>query len=231
MSECLDFLAAIQDKLIEIGCEELSPFFDALSGIDLTAKTRPRKPVCEHTTMSYLEALLNGAYDKRFAVAARALDFLQVYEGDGIDPILSEGMFAAQFAGTYGRYPSIDVATGLFLLAPEVHYPLHTHAAAEVYLCISGCLQLRHGINGKPFEIAASELSLTPSGRAHELKTSLEPALLAYVWIGDILAPTWCWEEKETGGWNRSSWKRETGEPWRKVGTEPLSDEDIERAS
>ena len=34
---------------------------------------------------------------------------------------------------------------GLFLVAPDTDYPLHTHTAPEVYYCVSGKLTLRHG--------------------------------------------------------------------------------------
>jgi quercetin dioxygenase-like cupin family protein len=184
-----------------------------------------------HPAMDHLEALVDQAWDPRFAAAAKDLDWSQVYSGGGIDPTLSEGMLSAQFAGTYGRHPSMSVATGLFLLAPGVHYPLHTHDASEIYLCVSGRLQLCHGIGGAPFDIREGELSLTPSGRAHSLTTYSEPVLLAYVWVGDLMASTWWWEHDETEGWMRSSWKRIPGEPWKKTGTEPLSESQIREAS
>ena len=57
-------------------------------------------------------------------------------------------MIAAQCADTYGRHNSDTVAAGLFLLAPDIHFPMLTHAASEIYLCVSGRLHLRHGMYG-----------------------------------------------------------------------------------
>jgi quercetin dioxygenase-like cupin family protein len=225
------FLAALLDALAAAKEAEVTQFSAALEQIDLTAEKRPRKPLLIHPAMDHLEALVDQAWDPRFAAAAKDLDWSQVYSGGGIDPTLSEGMLSAQFAGTYGRHPSMSVATGLFLLAPGVHYPLHTHDASEIYLCVSGRLQLCHGIGGAPFDIREGELSLTPSGRAHSLTTYSEPVLLAYVWVGDLMASTWWWEQDETEGWMRSSWKRIPGEPWKKTGTEPLSESQIREAS
>ena len=117
--------------------------------------------------MRYLDHLKSEAFDTRFARAAEDLDWSQIYEGDGLNQDLAEGMLAAQCVGTYGRHPSDKVAAGLFLLAPDIHYPLHTHAASEVYLCVSGRLQLRHGMHGASFDLQRGELSITPSGRVH----------------------------------------------------------------
>ncbi len=209
----------------------LKPFCDALNTIDFSITERPKKSRLEHQTMRYLDRLQSAAFDNRFADAAEDLDWSQIYEGGGLDQNLAEGMLAAQCVGTYGRHPSDTVAAGLFLLAPDLHYPLHTHEASEVYLCVSGRLQLRHGMHGAPFDIQQGELSITPSGRVHELKTYSEPVLLAYLWIGDLTAPTWWWEQKSNDTWQRVSWARIPGEPWKQIGVQPLSQEDIQKAS
>ena len=231
MSELPEFYTAMQNALLSANKKELRPFLDALTGINLSAATRPNKPVFEHSSMKYLDQVTKQAFDPRFAQAARDLDWAQVYDGGGIDPKLAKGMLSAQFVGTYGRYASLKVAAGLFMLAPDIHYPLHTHEAAEVYLCISGRLQLCHGMKAKSFDITPGQLSITPSGRVHELSTYSEPTLLAYIWIGDLMAPTWWWEQTKTGQWQRTSWKRIPGEPWKKTGLEALSDGLIRAAS
>ncbi|MAI59101.1 MAG: hypothetical protein CML56_09040 [Rhodobacteraceae bacterium] len=231
VSEPPDFYAAMQDAFLSAENPELKSFLDALSAIDFNAALRPKKPVFKHATMTYLDRAVKQAFDLRFGKAARDLDWSQVYDGGGIDPVLAEGMLAAQFVGTYGRHPSLKIAAGLFLLAPGIHYPLHTHKAAEVYLCVSGRLQLRHGMQGKSFDLTPGQFSITPSGRVHELSTYSEPTLLAYIWIGDLMAPTWWWEQTKKGKWQRTAWERIPGEPWKKTGLEVLSDKAIHEAS
>ena len=231
MSERPEFCGAMLEAFAPHNDDRLKPFCDALNTIDFSAAERPKKCKLEHQTMRYLNRLKSEAFDNRFARAADDLDWSQIYEGDGLDQNLAEGMLAAQCVGTYGRHPSDTVAAGLFLLAPDIHYPLHTHAASEVYLCVSGRLQLSHGMPGAPFEIQRGELSITPSGRVHELKTYSEPVLLAYLWIGGLTAPTWWWEKTSNDTWQRVSWTRIPGEPWKKIGIEPLSKEDIKKAS
>ena len=231
MSERPEFCEAMLDVITQHSDGRFKPFCDALNTIDFSAAKRPKKCKLEHQTMRYLNRLKSEVFDNRFARAADDLDWSQIYEGDGLDQNLAEGMLAAQCVGTYGRHPSDTIAAGLFLLAPDIHYPLHTHAASEVYLCVSGRLQLRHGMPGAPFDIRRGELSITPSGRVHELKTYSEPVLLAYLWIGDLTAPTWWWEKTSNGTWQRVSWTRIPGEPWKKIGVERLSKEAIQKAS
>ena len=231
VSERPEFCEAMLEAFAHHKDGSLTPFCDALKTIDFSAAKRPKKCKLEHQTMRYLDHLKSEAFDTRFARAAEDLDWSQIYEGDGLNKDLAEGMLAAQCVGTYGRHPSDKVATGLFLLAPDIHYPLHTHAASEVYLCVSGRLQLRHGMHGASFDLRRGELSITPSGRVHELKTYSEPVMLAYLWIGDLTAPTWWWEQTSNDTWQRVSWTRIPGEPWKQIGVEPISQDDIQKAN
>ena len=231
MSNRPEFCEAMLEAFAPRNDDRLKLFSDALSGVNFSAAKRPKKRKLEHQTMRYLNEVTSEVFDSRFARAAEDLDWSQIYEGGGLDQNLAEGMLAAQCVGTYGRHPSDTVAAGLFLLAPDVHYPLHTHAASEVYLCVSGRLQLRYGMSGTPFDIRRGELSITPSGCVHELKTYSEPVLLAYLWVGDLTAPTWWWEQSSNDTWQRVSWTRIPGEPWKMTGVEPLSPEDIQKAS
>jgi hypothetical protein len=55
-----------------------------------------------------------------------------VFTGGGIDPILADGMIAAQLADSYGRISSDQIACGLFLLSLGVRYPLRKHAGEKI---------------------------------------------------------------------------------------------------
>lgn len=156
--------------------------------------------------------------------AVKSLDWGQVYGGGGIDAALAEGMFAAQAAGTYGVFESQELACGLFLLGPNVYYPLHTHAAHEVYHCLAGQIEITHKLNETPFTLYPDQSSETPSGRLHSLKTDSSPVLLAYIWMGDITAPTWWWEQGHDGSWIRTAWRRNPGESWKVDCSEPVDD-------
>ena len=62
-----------------------------------------------------------------------------MFTGGGIDPILADGMIAAQLAGSHGRIPNDQIACGLFLLSPGVRYPLTRMLQKKLILARCGC--------------------------------------------------------------------------------------------
>lgn len=208
----------------------LAPFVQDLSQVETAAVQRGPFETLDHPAMEHLEQALDsaggcdGLLDSALA-AARALDWQQVFAGGGIEETLAEGMLAAQAAGTYGCFASNTLAAGQFLLAPGIRYPLHTHGAAEIYYCLSGRLRIQHGLEGAPFELAAGDYSITPPNRLHALETGSEPALLIYVWRGDLAGPNWWWEQGEDGAWRRTAWLRQPGEPWKPSRNELVTEE------
>lgn len=208
----------------------LTRFSTALREIDTSSVQRGPLAAFQHDAMQYLRTLLPFVADNRMQCAASGMDWGQVYDGGGIDSALAEGMLAAQAAGTYGVFAAQQVACGFFLLAPNVHYPLHTHVASEVYYCLTGEIAISHRLDESPIELSAGQLSETPAGRLHALQTGAKPVLLAYIWIGDISAPTWWWQRDDEGRWMRTAWRRKPGESWRIDRLELLSQADYEAA-
>jgi mannose-6-phosphate isomerase-like protein (cupin superfamily) len=201
-------------------------FVDSIDAIDTTTIQRGPMPRCDHPSMRYLSVLAPRIDNPAMRLAVETLDWGQLYAGGGIDDALANGMLAAQAAGTYGVFAAESVATGLFLLTPGVFYPLHTHAAHEVYCCLAGRITIQHRFDDAPIELASGQSSETPSGRLHSLATSDEPVLLAYIWRGEISAPTWWWARDAQGEWERTAWRRKPGESW-KVDRRELVDSSV----
>lgn len=226
------FLAALTQDLSERAKVDpgLVPFAQDLSEVRTDAVQRGPFERLDHPAMAHLEQALGLAKGRDAALgpaleAARTLDWLRTFAGGGIEESLAQGMLAAQAAGTYGCFASRTLAAGLFLLAPGIRYPLHTHAAAEIYYCIAGRLRIQHGLDGAPFELAAGGYSITPPNRLHALETGTEPALLIYVWRGDLGGPNWWWSRHEDGAWQRTAWLRKPGESWKPSRSEPVTEE------
>ena len=205
----------------------LGPFAQALAACDMArCRTEPR-PRLVHPAMAHLSQLRAGiAGSADFAGHARhaaaTLDWFPVFEGGGIDPRVADGMLAAQAVGTYGCFAHERLAVGMFLIAPGVHYPLHTHEATEVYFALAGGIELRHGVGGAPFELRAGDHSITPPHRVHAVATGQEPALVAYVWKGDIRCRNWWWAQEADGSWTRTAWHRPAAGPWLPLETEAV---------
>ncbi|MDF1747814.1 MAG: dimethylsulfonioproprionate lyase family protein, partial [Alphaproteobacteria bacterium] len=131
-----------------------------------------------------------------------------------VDPALSDGMHAAHIFGELGILGMPGMRAGLFSLAPNINYPLHSHGAAELYFCLSGILTLRHGVDGTPFQLSEGDYSITPIERTHALSTGSEPVLLFFAWVGALNAPIYWWQQAESGIWERVEWMRDPNGVW-----------------
>lgn len=213
----------------------LTPFIAALSKIDMATPQTEPSPRLDHPSMAILDRACDVAAGNEPLVssavtAAKAFDWGLVYGDGGMDEDLANGMVAAQAVGSYGCFAADHVATGLFLVTPGIHYALHTHAAPEIYYCVSGMIEIQHGIDGEPFQLTAGSHSVTPSGRIHSLTTRDEPVVLIYVWIDHMTCPIWIWRQDDAGTWHRDSWRRARGEAWRVEKSEIVTPEEMTAA-
>ena len=229
-----DLLENQSDKtLIKFFLEDLRSLkIEDFGGIDEVAsgKDFPKN------VQKYLKEIKSGidnscTLDSSLFDISRYLNWYQLFDGEGIDPSLAEGLFAAQIVGKKGLVKSNNFYMGLFLLCPNVHYPLHQHNALEIYYASSGTLQLQHGRKKMPFLIKSGEYSITPSNQVHSLTTSNEPCLLCYMWVsgtGTLLGPNWWWEEQKDGSWKRICWERQEDSSWAITGSENLTNKIID---
>ena len=209
--------------------DRLSPFVNELRSIDVSAQRYDRAAMFEHASMRYLKLALEaacGVPDLVDAVrqVAHAVRWYQIFQGGAIETTLAEGLLAAQVAGPVGMIADESLRCGLFLLAPGVHYPLHTHAASEIYYCLSGSLELAYGIGKGAFQLLPGALSITPSHRIHSLTTGDTPVLLIYLWTGLVDEPNWWWEEGQDGTWERTKWVRSPDASWKRSESERVTD-------
>lgn len=75
------------------------------------------------------------------------------------------------------------VAIGLLLLGPHLHYPPHHHPAEEFYLP-GATIEWLEGV--RPAGVVVHHAPWQP----HAMTTDDRPALLAYVWTGEVATPS-----------------------------------------
>lgn len=213
-SEADRFVRAFRKCLAarEAGDTSLTPFVRALDGIDATPARWLRENV-DHPLLSRLSEVLRSACgepDLITAVAdlACAQGWYQVYTGEGINSAMSDFMLAKQVVGPKGLMIDKSIRTGIFLLAPHFEYPMHDHAALEVYYVHSGAIDIQNGMNSAFRRMTPGEYSVTPSEVPHALKTGAEPAMLLFVWTGDVESPIWWWVEGEDYSWSKTLAKK-----------------------
>lgn len=213
----------------------LAQFIAELDALDCTqTQSLPPLPT-PPTVTAHLEPALKGlACAPELAGAVRLLAesvrWYQIFEGEGIEPSLAVGLVAGQLAGQVGLVGSKTIRTGLFLLAPHLHYPLHQHGALELYYVVSGRLTLHYGTTAAPFDVEPGRFSVTPSNVVHALTTHDAPCLVIYAWIGEVESPNWWWVPGEAGGWERVCWERQADAKWLQTRREPVSPAVLEEA-
>ncbi len=92
---------------------------------------------------------------------------------------------AAEIIGPNGTIPAADFRFGTFLQHQDTWYPIHHHAAEELYFILSGTAEwTRDGVDGQP-EPPGTLFHHDPHER-HATRTLGEPLLALWVWLGDI---------------------------------------------
>ncbi len=117
-------------------------------------------------------------------------------------------MLAKEIVGQKGLIASDSLSVGLFLLAPNVEYRMHSHAALEIFYVHSGTIDIQNGTESVPRQLEPGQYSITPSGMPHALTTGDAPVLLLYVWTGDMTSPIWWWVQGEDGNWSKTLAKK-----------------------
>lgn len=207
----------------------LAEFIAELQAIDCSTPREPGSTETPENVVRHLaqaQAELGGSDELSAATAwlSNQIEWYQILQGDGIEPSLATGLTAGQLAGQIGLVPSDSARAGLFLLSPDLYYPLHQHGAKEFYLVVSGSLTLQHGREGTPFHVGPGEISVTPSNRVHALSTGDAPCLIIYTWIGEVESPSWWWEQDAAGDWHRAGWKRQPNARWVRTHEEPITE-------
>ncbi len=90
-----------------------------------------------------------------------------------------------EITGPDGTIPAAGFRFGTYLQYPGTWYPIHHHAAEELYFILSGTAEwTRDGIDGQPEP--PGTLFRHASHERHATRTLGEPLLALWVWLGDI---------------------------------------------
>lgn len=157
----------------------------------LTPAQPARLPACAMLDDALVLAQNEAERDiaETIAAIAPALRWTYSYPADPRWPRLAETVAFTQIIGPRGLTPHDRMLMGLTLVAPQTHYPLHSHPAVEFYLVVTGTALWQAGQT----EAAArppGSLILHPSGVPHAMTTKAEPLLAVFTWHGDIASPS-----------------------------------------
>lgn len=103
---------------------------------------------------------------------------------------LKDRMAVVELLGPTGMLHHDRVSLGLILMAPDVAYPAHSHAADEVYLVLSGTLDW--SIDSRQIgPVKADTFVHHKPCQRHAMATRDHPALMLWGWTGDIRGETY----------------------------------------
>ena len=167
----------------------------------------------KHPLLSQLDDALNAARGPpelvdSVAALSSAGGWYQVYTGAEINAAMADFLLAKQIVGPKGLFASDCMRAGIFLLAPHFDYPMHAHAALEVYYVHSGTIDIQNGTESVQRRLGPGQYSITPSKVPHALHTGDAPVLLLFVWTGNVTAPIWWWVKGEGGVWTKTLAKK-----------------------
>ncbi len=207
------------------------PFVDAMAAVDRTPAAVADGLPSGDSAMALRDLALSAMaagdpLTDAVRSVAREMPWYRIFAGGGeqLGHALADGVLATQVAGQFGVFRAAHFRCGLFLLAPGIHYPPHTHTPAEVYQSVSGTLSLEHRVDGRPFDLTPGRHSVTPPNRVHSLSTGDEPVLLLFAWIDDRAARNWVWKRDvaSPSGWSRTAWLRQPDASWVAAETEAV---------
>ena len=120
--------------------------------------------------------------------AADRLEWItyDAYPLDLIGEPFVRGHAFASIVGGEAPYPAGDFDMGLFLVAPDVLYRDHAHAAPELYAPLTGPHGWRFGVNRPLVSKPAHEPVWNPPHRPHLTKVGAVPFLGLYAWTKDV---------------------------------------------
>ena len=158
---------------------------------------------------------------------SKSLDWYKILKGADLDKNLVDGLLATQIYGPRGLIKSNNLYFGLFLIAPNVFYPLHQHEALELYYVCSGDVKISHGTKKNLNKLESGDFSLTPSNQIHSLETTSKPCLLSYIWLPNeksLLGKSWWWVKNKNKEWSRVLWKRNSDSTWKIINKEIITE-------
>jgi len=137
---------------------------------------------------SYLKQALASQFAINFcenvASVSEQLNWTEAPRGK-ISSYMDDNHAMVQIVGPDHGFLSEKVRFGIFLLAPNTIYPLHSHAAEEIYIPISGSGHWR--IQEAPYLLKknGSVVHCQP-WIPHAIRSGKKPLLMLWAWVGDI---------------------------------------------
>lgn len=186
------FLSGAAETLRASGTPEAVDMASRLEGHARTAALGTGGAGSRPPVLGHLDAALALADRHRLVdIVAPIVHGLDWTEGDLPMPDSFRGRYAfVTLVGNRTAMPDDECYFGLYLQAPDTHYPSHWHSAEEIYTVLSGTALWQAGKAAFVARPPGSQI-LHRSFEPHAMDTRAEPLLAMWSWTGDIRAETY----------------------------------------
>jgi len=152
------------------------------------ASNRPVVKPPQHVAQcSELDTLLDKPLSPTLAILASARHAVHWADSGGAAKpnAIQRRLAFAELIGPTGMIENARCRVGLFLQCPETAYPVHKHAAEELYLVLSGTAHWQKESMDSCWHAPGTFIHHA-SWQTHAMTTSAEPLLAIWCWSGDI---------------------------------------------
>jgi dimethylpropiothetin dethiomethylase len=182
-------LSSAAEAYATAGTEASTHAADLLRGVSSRPVVVSLKPPPADLSTA-LQALRPGPLKDVLARTASGFDWI------GGDGRLSGRLASAELVGPDGIVKADNLRMGIFLQSPQTHYPLHSHAAEELYLVLAGTPLWQK--DGGPFEPVSPGAAVQHlSYQRHSMKTERDGLLALWLWTGDLSFSSYQFHETE----------------------------------
>jgi hypothetical protein len=142
--------------------------------------------------LSYLPAALEAAHTvskpitQMLVALSPKLAWGQTYTAEDFGLEFLQRYGWTELIGQRGPIPSNRLACGFLLLGPQVEYPRHSHEAQEVYIPLTHQTSWQRS-NQDWVAGTAGRPRLHASWEPHAMRSSDQPLLALYIWLGGKL--------------------------------------------
>lgn len=175
------------------GIAEVRSLIGRWRGGPVTSRPGAAHPVVAAHLGPALESLGATHPDLAAAIAGAAphLDWVNydLYPPEEIGPAFAAGHAFASLIGEEAAIAAEDFDLGLFLIAPDVLYRDHCHAAPELYAPLTGPHGWRFGTAGPLTVLPALHPVWNQPGAVHLTKVGPRPFLCLFAWTRDVSRP------------------------------------------
>lgn len=182
-NEVFNFLTAIDD----IG---LNPFLSKWPSDPYKLRAILEQTLPVHSYLQKLSTHTNTKTQKIIQMLNALKDHIcwgQTYSVEDFGDRFLEKYGWAELIGLRGPIASSEIACGFLLLGPNILYPKHSHEAEEVYIPLSEKHAFWIKENNDWVSRPVGKPIYHKSWLPHGMRTSSEPLIALYLWIGGNL--------------------------------------------